>query len=312
MKAGPSVCSIVHSHDTQSSRQTSILNFFAAAASQQQQLHTSTTKRQQLFPASQTISNLISSTAEAITHTGDSSEERDDAISKSQQCRSQLDAAGTMSDCRCTNLAPVEEKFPVVGRWTTKRKHSSTQQQQQQQQLYLDFGQRNFGQAIICSTCGMLFVHGVETDLQRHMSICQNYTDGVRWIMTATKHRNQNATTISSSSPFMSSTQQRICCQWMLPMVTTKHRRDVVTTNTSTRKSVSTLLQFHNTTTASEQQRASIIEVGIVMRLYDCIVVMNSISVVSLYFCYCGFRFLMAKFFLDRFDQKILPERIKS
>jgi hypothetical protein len=261
MKAGPSVCSIAHSHDTPSSRQTSILNFFAAA-SQQQQLHTSTTKRQQLFPASQTISNLISSTAEAITHTGDSSEERDDATSKSQQCRSQLDAA-TMSDCRCTNLAPIEEKFPVVGRWNTKRKHSSTQQQ-----LYLDFGQRNFGQAIICSTCGMLFVHGVETDLQRHMSICQNYTDGVRWVLTATKRRTQNGTTISSSSssPFISSTQQRICCQWMLPMVTTKHRRDVVTRNSSTRKVVSTLLQFHSTTTASEQQRASIIEVGIVMR----------------------------------------------
>ena len=56
-----------------------------------------------------------------------------------------------------------------------------------QQQLYLDFGQRNFGATVICDTCGMLCVHGVDADVQRHSSVCQNYMEGVRWNVSALK-----------------------------------------------------------------------------------------------------------------------------
>ncbi|CAB9527141.1 N-acetyltransferase ESCO2 [Seminavis robusta] len=58
---------------------------------------------------------------------------------------------------------------------TTKPK----KKQKKQQQLYLDFGQRDFGKQIVCQTCGMLYVHGVEEDIKLHERICKDYHEGV-------------------------------------------------------------------------------------------------------------------------------------
>jgi zinc-finger of acetyl-transferase ESCO len=47
------------------------------------------------------------------------------------------------------------------------------------QQLYIDLGQRNFAQPTICSICGMLVVHGLQADIQRHEAVCREHTRGV-------------------------------------------------------------------------------------------------------------------------------------
>ncbi|CAB9498993.1 N-acetyltransferase ESCO2 [Seminavis robusta] len=55
----------------------------------------------------------------------------------------------------------------------------NNKKQRKQQQLYLDFGQRDFGKQIVCQTCGMLYVHGVEEDVKGHERICKDYHEGV-------------------------------------------------------------------------------------------------------------------------------------
>lgn len=49
----------------------------------------------------------------------------------------------------------------------------------QHRQLYLDFGQKSFAKQIICLSCGMLLVHGVEEDFKAHEKICREYKEGV-------------------------------------------------------------------------------------------------------------------------------------
>lgn len=47
------------------------------------------------------------------------------------------------------------------------------------EQLYLDLGQRDFARPVVCETCGMLHVHGVEEDVRDHRRICQVHALGV-------------------------------------------------------------------------------------------------------------------------------------
>ena len=47
------------------------------------------------------------------------------------------------------------------------------------QQLYIDFGQSDFGRRSICSECGMLYVQGLDEDSQAHKRICRDYRWGV-------------------------------------------------------------------------------------------------------------------------------------
>lgn len=46
-------------------------------------------------------------------------------------------------------------------------------------QLYLDFGQSDFGCTKRCKNCNMLFVNGVEEDEINHKKICSDYSHGV-------------------------------------------------------------------------------------------------------------------------------------
>jgi N-acetyltransferase len=66
-----------------------------------------------------------------------------------------------------------------------KGKKNTKKNPKQQQQLYLDFGQRNFGKQIVCQTCGMLYVHGVAEDIQRHDLVCKDYREGVSFQLQA-------------------------------------------------------------------------------------------------------------------------------
>lgn len=56
---------------------------------------------------------------------------------------------------------------------------NTNKKQRKFQQLYLDFGQRNFGQQTVCPICGMLYVHGVEEDSKEHERICKEIREGV-------------------------------------------------------------------------------------------------------------------------------------
>jgi hypothetical protein len=47
------------------------------------------------------------------------------------------------------------------------------------EQTYLDLGQGDFGKRTICTTCGMLYVHGLNEDSQQHSRICLDYLKGV-------------------------------------------------------------------------------------------------------------------------------------
>ena len=51
--------------------------------------------------------------------------------------------------------------------------------QKQSTQLFLDFGQNNFGKQTICDICGMLRVHGLDEDDLQHAKICDDYKQGV-------------------------------------------------------------------------------------------------------------------------------------
>jgi len=47
------------------------------------------------------------------------------------------------------------------------------------QQMYLDLGQRSFGERKMCSVCGMLYVAGLEEDMKQHSNVCKDYKEGV-------------------------------------------------------------------------------------------------------------------------------------
>lgn len=79
-----------------------------------------------------------------------------------------------------SNQVSVRQQFGVVANKEIKdTKHSSIpHEDKRHRQLYLDFGQKSFAKHMICSSCGMLLVHGVDEDLQSHKRICKDYTDG--------------------------------------------------------------------------------------------------------------------------------------
>ncbi|KAF0700565.1 Aste57867_8901 [Aphanomyces stellatus] len=49
----------------------------------------------------------------------------------------------------------------------------------QQQQLFLDLGQKDIGERT-CSTCGLLYMHGVESDEKAHAQYCKKLGQGIQ------------------------------------------------------------------------------------------------------------------------------------
>ena len=47
------------------------------------------------------------------------------------------------------------------------------------QQMYLDFGQKSFGEQTLCLTCGMLYDARLDEDSQQHKRVCADYIHGV-------------------------------------------------------------------------------------------------------------------------------------
>jgi hypothetical protein len=58
---------------------------------------------------------------------------------------------------------------------------SKSTQKLKLRQVYLDLGQRAFGKQTICKTCGMMFVHGVQEDVDQHDKICDEFLHGVHF-----------------------------------------------------------------------------------------------------------------------------------
>lgn len=61
------------------------------------------------------------------------------------------------------------------------------------EQTYLDLGQRDFGKRTICSTCGMLYVHGLNEDAQQHSRICLAYMKGIPFDMSQARVVDSNS-----------------------------------------------------------------------------------------------------------------------
>ena len=91
------------------------------------------------------------------------------------------------------------------------------QERKPQQQLYIDFGQRNFAATNICPICGMLYVHGVQSDIKQHEKVCQNYQYGVLWSLSTSVPRRSMVTEHSNSDRKQQLLHQRICYEWTLP-----------------------------------------------------------------------------------------------
>jgi zinc-finger of acetyl-transferase ESCO len=163
MKAGLfSVCSIVIQEDSKP-RQTSIRNFFGACTAGTKSTSSLPAEHSTLSPQEDRDTSCTDRTRISFNDT----ERNVEVAPPSKLCIGTLEHAGSIDD----------DKRIATGRMT-KRKRTSTQPQQQ---LYLDFGQRNFATPIICATCGMLVVHGVAADVQRHESVCRNYQEGIPW-----------------------------------------------------------------------------------------------------------------------------------
>ena len=69
-------------------------------------------------------------------------------------------------------------KIPLLQRYANENDDNASYKRKKEQ-LFLDFGQSNFEEHIICYTCNMLYVHGVKEDIKNHERVCKLYTLGV-------------------------------------------------------------------------------------------------------------------------------------
>ena len=82
-----------------------------------------------------------------------------------------------------TTATATTTRSPQMNIKTTNKKPRKLQQ------MYLDLGQRNFGQQTVCRICGMLSVHGVEEDDKEHERICKEVREGVVFSLQRTACR---------------------------------------------------------------------------------------------------------------------------
>lgn len=57
---------------------------------------------------------------------------------------------------------------------------NAKKQNQKLAQVFLDCGQRNWGQ-VLCPKCGLLYVPGVQEDTRQHEKLCRSISLGVHW-----------------------------------------------------------------------------------------------------------------------------------
>ena len=108
-----------------------------------------------------------------------------DVSSSSSKCTRSFDSS-TPSTCSSSaeengvvdhSLSHV--KKTVSSDVLASRKNKSVSRKKKSSQLYLDFGQVNFGKRTICKICNQLYVNGHPEDEANHEKMCMEYQSGV-------------------------------------------------------------------------------------------------------------------------------------
>jgi N-acetyltransferase len=78
-----------------------------------------------------------------------------------------------------TITTPNKKQPTTITTPTTTTPTTTANKKKPLAQMFLDFGQANFGKQSVCGICGMLTVHGVEEDRVQHEQVCVQYKRGV-------------------------------------------------------------------------------------------------------------------------------------
>jgi zinc-finger of acetyl-transferase ESCO len=182
-----SVCSLA-SRDSQ----TLIRNYFVAATPSSRRRSRSERRPLSLSPdasahfASTTLDTLnqpsvsqspAASLASTTTRNDDVVPERESNGGTGHEARNTLDGNHASQENSATDAREGSTSSPLHTSAILPKKRRTTPAVYQQ--LYIDLGQRNFAQPTICSICGMLVVHGLQADIQRHEAVCREHTRGV-------------------------------------------------------------------------------------------------------------------------------------
>lgn len=266
-----SICSTVNSnrHDTTKQpcsttlNQTSIRNFFIKTAkSSKRPLSASsslTSTRSSIVTGSQPCSDdgSMSLPLTIIPNENSNCNHRNESSNRSvssgpEITRLKHTALQVLNDSTMSHIN-ADKRQKLMS--TTISSRQSNSQKSKQQQLYIDFGQRNFAATNICPICGMLYVHGVQSDIKQHEKMCDNYQHGVLWsCTTATTKRS-----IPNEHYYNPNKPQRICYEWTVPRTKTKLQKNSANHITS---STNKNINIGNGWTSDEWQRASIVEVS--------------------------------------------------
>ena len=215
IQSSMSICSVVdgsyHDHTKHlhsqppTLNQTSIRNFFVKSASARKR------------PVS-----AASTTDISIQYSDDASQSPSPVLTKGNDISCSVNV--TLDSYACQPLHDFTKSYTNTDKrlklssttsllGVTTQKPKSTQSKQQ---LYIDFGQRNFAATNICPVCGMLYVHGVQSDIKQHEKICHNYQHGVLW-SSATSVPKKSISADHPNANKQPHQKQRVCYEWTLP-----------------------------------------------------------------------------------------------
>ena len=280
-----------HDNNTKPHNQTLIRNFFNKTTTTKKSSICSSSSKRPLSASSTQISTQSSSISSSQRCSDDDSSiplsltiipnensngykhrhESSRYLSSSLENTRPGDSAQVLRDSTTISNIIADTKIVSKSNVPKPKAPSSSQQHHHQQQLYIDFGQRNFAATNICPICGMLYVHGVQSDIQRHESICDNYQHGVLWSASfSTTTRTKSDSKKRPNHPNKQQQQQRVCYEWTLPQKNTKTKiiQESITKHYCLPSSSTKRYRTNNNTknnngrtSEGQWQRASIVEV---------------------------------------------------
>ena len=99
--------------------------------------------------------------------------------SSSSASASSFDASTPVSTDAKIFDAGSPSTMSIESKVERKRSKSKYQLKKSAEQMYLDFGQKNFGQRAICKTCNHLYVIGQPEDEANHKILCSQFQYGI-------------------------------------------------------------------------------------------------------------------------------------
>jgi hypothetical protein len=144
-------------------------------------IYTTTSAIQSAVPQAVQKSEIISSESSCCAlDLGLFHQPREEMTRQQQSCTLEDDGESRQSSIRSFFTAKTPQHAPKrTAQRPENKKGNNKKSKRSSEQLYLDFGQRDFGHRTLCSTCGMLYVDGVQEDAQQHAKICKDYVKGV-------------------------------------------------------------------------------------------------------------------------------------